>query len=405
MPRTPPRFPESLSTLPAPQITTWELTLQTITPMFGGSAVTREGDPKHPVRSASVRGHLRFWWRATAGAGYRSAEKLFEAEEVIWGSAERHGMARVEVETLEPGVPVRPTELGVIRGRSPAQVGPLEGFFVYPFRANQEAPEASGLRGIKFRLKVRLDPKLSAEQQDEVKTALRAWIAFGGVGARTRRGCGALSVTGENAQEWTPKNTAQLCEWFAEEGNPKAEHSVLQGGRMHFSDPHPEVETKVWRDLGRFWARFRKGHYTERRPEYSPMSGSSWQDHRKLLEADRRRSWPQKMALSKPFLGLPIVYQNFQGKAFGGTLDASAPHGKRMASPVILKPVQFQDGVRGMVLILNAPHPEKIKIGSREIEVEVPQHEPMFNELNVRGPLAAVSAAAKRDGYTEEVKL
>lgn len=44
------------------------LEIATITPLFGGGYAARECDELIPVRSAAVRGHLRFWWRATAGA-------------------------------------------------------------------------------------------------------------------------------------------------------------------------------------------------------------------------------------------------------------------------------------------------------------------------------------------------
>ncbi|GIV10791.1 MAG: hypothetical protein KatS3mg020_0282 [Fimbriimonadales bacterium] len=64
-----------------------ELELQLITPMFGGGYKTREVDLVMPIRPAAIRGHLRFWWRATAGAQYASAEELYKAETAIWGGA------------------------------------------------------------------------------------------------------------------------------------------------------------------------------------------------------------------------------------------------------------------------------------------------------------------------------
>jgi len=88
MPRT---IKTPVPTLTEPKLETWTLTLKTITPMFGGSATVREVDEKNPVRAASVRGHLRFWWRATAGAQYSDPKELFKAEEEIWGVQKHTG--------------------------------------------------------------------------------------------------------------------------------------------------------------------------------------------------------------------------------------------------------------------------------------------------------------------------
>lgn len=51
-----------------------ELTVQLVTPMFGGGVVAREVDESHPIRETSIRGQLQFWWRATAGAKYDNSE-------------------------------------------------------------------------------------------------------------------------------------------------------------------------------------------------------------------------------------------------------------------------------------------------------------------------------------------
>jgi CRISPR-associated protein Cmr1 len=66
---------------------TIELELRLITPMFGGGYKAREVDPLQPIRPAAIRGHLRFWWRATAGARYASVADLHKAETELWGGA------------------------------------------------------------------------------------------------------------------------------------------------------------------------------------------------------------------------------------------------------------------------------------------------------------------------------
>lgn len=96
---SPPRLAE-----PTARVATTEFALRTITPMFGGSVRAREAEALHPVRVPSVRGHLRFWWRAINGAKYGSTRELFEAEASIWGSAAGNGGggSKVKIEIENP---------------------------------------------------------------------------------------------------------------------------------------------------------------------------------------------------------------------------------------------------------------------------------------------------------------
>ena len=68
MPRKPPPFdpPERKSFEPA-QTTILSRRYRLITPLFGGGVEARVNDPVTPIRGTSIRGQLRFWWRATQG--------------------------------------------------------------------------------------------------------------------------------------------------------------------------------------------------------------------------------------------------------------------------------------------------------------------------------------------------
>lgn len=58
----------------------------------------------------------------------------------------------------------------------------------------------------------------------------------------------------------------------------------------------------VWRELGRFWARFRKEPFKE---AYQPMKGARWGDYHQVL--CRLSPSQAQVSLAKPFLGLPDV--------------------------------------------------------------------------------------------------
>ena len=71
-----------------PNTITQTRTYKLITPLFGGGAETQKPDAITTVRATEVRGHLRFWWRATHGGMFDGdLKKMKEAEENIWGSA------------------------------------------------------------------------------------------------------------------------------------------------------------------------------------------------------------------------------------------------------------------------------------------------------------------------------
>ncbi|MCB0307629.1 MAG: type III-B CRISPR module RAMP protein Cmr1, partial [Calditrichaeota bacterium] len=68
---------------------TLTLDLETVTPVLGGSAVAGSPDRIEGVRPSSIRGSLRFWWRALQASTDRISEGgpgvLFEEESNLWG--------------------------------------------------------------------------------------------------------------------------------------------------------------------------------------------------------------------------------------------------------------------------------------------------------------------------------
>jgi CRISPR-associated protein Cmr1 len=374
---------------------TIELELQLITPMFGGGYKAREVDPLLPIRPAAIRGHLRFWWRATAGACYTSVADLHKAERELWGAAATKdnpavGKVALQVHISSAG---EKAPYSQVAPESRPKEGPLHGYFLFPFQEQkkQNIPAAVGRKQVSFQLRLTLDASLSEAQRAEVRTALKAWIAFGGVGARTRRGCGALTVVGNNANQWLlpaqeiaqwlgmPRNAASKCSW-----------TTLAGARgIVVPTTSPE---EAWRELGQFWARFRKGHFAQ---AYSPMSGGKWRDYRQML--CQLRNQGNTLRLAKPFLGLPIIYQEIKGAknlCFTGTLEPA--QSGRMASPVILKPVALQGGKFGaLVLVMHAPKPDKIRVNSQEYALAAPTKDPVLQALGANDVLDAVLKGAK----------
>jgi CRISPR-associated protein Cmr1 len=356
---------------------TIELELRLITPMFGGGYKAREVDPLLPIRPAAIRGHLRFWWRATAGARYTSVADLHKAETELWGGASTKdnpafGKVAIRVEVKDKGQMV-----GYGSG------GGLLKYFLFPFRPQKNIPATKGRENVVFTLRLILDTSLSEAQRAEVTTALKAWIAFGGVGARTRRGCGALTVLGNNANQWLPP-TQGLAEWLEMPRDAASDHdwTTLAGARGFITLTKNAED--AWCKLGSFWERFRRGGL---------VSGTKWSDYRDVLcNLDDQHD---ELALAKPFLGLPIVYQKFGKQTpFTGTLEPA--ESGRMASPVILKPIALQGGKFGaLVLVMHAPKPDKIRVNSEEYALAAPTKDPVLQALGANDVLDAVLKGAK----------
>ena len=367
---------------------TIELELRLITPMFGGGYKAREVDPLLPIRPAAIRGHLRFWWRATAGARYSSVADLHKAETELWGGASTKdnpavGKVAIQVQILSAG---EETPYSQVAPPSKPEDGPLHGYFLFPFREQREQniPAAVGRKQVRFQLRLTLDASLSEAQRAEVRTALKAWIAFGGVGARTRRGCGALTVLGNNANQWLPP-TQGLAEWLEMPRDAASDHdwTTLAGARGFITLTKNAED--AWCKLGSFWERFRRGGL---------VSGTKWSDYRDVLcNLDDQHD---ELALAKPFLGLPIEYQEFgEQTPFTGTLEPA--QSGRMASPVILKPIALQGGKFGaLVLVMHAPKPDKIRVNSEEYALAAPTKDPVLQALDAADVLDAVLKGARK---------
>lgn len=380
------------------------LHLRLITPLFGGGFEPREVDPVCIIRPATIRGHLRFWWRTLYGGRYESAKSLFEAESAIWGAAatkERQSVGKVgiKVQDVRWNKQVKTVNDFRPRGGSPAQVGPQAQYLLYTFQElrKENTPPAKGYDSVEFTLQLTLQKELSAEQRQQVENTLKAWIAFGGVGARTRRGCGALTVTQEQGKWLPPADAEKRRAWFNSllpSGSPPKPPrlSLLSGARIVCGNPKGSAVDVLY-DLGSFWARFRKGHVGSK--PYSPMSGSCWKDYRQALLQFQKRN-PDSIALAKPFLGLPIVYQSFRNAPYTPTIE-SAETG-RMASPVILKPLALANGqVCPLCVVLWAPMPREVRIKppDKVVKLSVPQDDAVLKDLQVRHPLEAVIKAAE----------
>lgn len=193
-------MPSAPSYAAAPKAEPLEIKLKTVTPILGGGAVTRELNEVDFVRVSGIRGQLRFWWRALYAGRYATPADLLVAESALWGKAadENGGRSRVILN-------VQDVRLSEVDRDDPTDD---ESYALWPSRRtrgeNAQPTVPRRRPGLSFTLRV-LGP---AGHEADVLSSLRAWILFGGIGGRTRRGAGSLTVTDET-DRWLPADPTE----------------------------------------------------------------------------------------------------------------------------------------------------------------------------------------------------
>ncbi len=359
-------FTPNLTVLGKPREPLLTLDLFVVTPLFGGGVTAREVDQDRPVAGKAVRGHLRFWWRACRGVQYTTVRELFAAEAAIWGSTERPAAVGVDVEIIDKG---QVRDFNTWRSDPAMPHYGLFPFFPQPARNGQPGkPAAACIEGVHFRLRL-MGPEA---HRAEVEAAVWAWIMFGGVGARTRRGCGTLFCEHDGFRSTRETLSAQAHSHILQ-GERVLAVPMLSGGRILVAKELAWQETakQSWTTAVVAMQEFRQGVNFARNPGLLPSrpGRSRWPEPDSIrdlanMAAGRRLTTVHSPAHpARPFfpradLGLPIVF-HFINEPYGETLQPIAHKlsQSRMSSPVILKalPLSTRAAVP-MAILLNAPH-------------------------------------------------
>lgn len=248
-----------------------------VTPLFLGGA-----DPSHVVelRAPSIKGALRFWWRALAWSRCggdldttRKLDKIRKEEQEIFGAAgddhNRLGqasfglrarwlsgpspLAGTEPRSLTSGKPEASyLSYGVInrgQGNAPRPCYQPEGRFELTLYALKRTDEESGFHS-------------------SLPDAIKLFGLLGGLGGRSRRGWGSVTLTelggeGGTLQWQAPRNLAQYRDALASIlGNtaraPESNYSAFgKGARLHIFGVGADALT-VLDQLGQAYQAFRR---------------------------------------------------------------------------------------------------------------------------------------------------
>ena len=314
-----------------------------ITPMFGGGVKAGEVDRGLPIRAGALRGQLRFWWRLLNGAG-RSPADLFIAESALWGGISSKGPRASQVTLQVKAAPARDQQL-IARSELESK---LPNFPAYALILEPEDDPDLLNAGYGFELVLRFKRTVKSRQREQVIEALRWWASFAGVGARTRRGLGAVKVASRDV-ELKPVSIEEV---------------ESHGGRMILGLPAGSDAMKAWKEAVDALRSFRQGKGIGRNPGSGNRPGRSrWPEPdtiRRLANTHAAMHAPEHPVdgvYPRAAFGLPLVF-HFKDRGDPGSHPGEPdpkllPEGRdRMASPLILRPCHDGRQYHALALLL-----------------------------------------------------
>ena len=325
--------------------------IELITPMYGGGVVAGVVDEEMPVRATSIRGHLRFWWRLLYGLRL-PLNDMREEETEVFGSTQSASKVALRVRLPDSRLSLKAMasisekdgkkKIVFETGKNRLQ------YAIFPFqgkigkKGEPDIEPSLALADMNFELLVSFSPKLSDAQREQVLNSLHGWINFGGLGARTRRGCGAL-YSKDCAME-RAENISSLLS-----GAPGIE-TVLMGNERDDAE-------SAWCEMVDLMKQFRQGEEIGRNKGDKMPGRSRWPEPdtiRRRVEAHLERHVPtmQVEGFPRARFGMPIIF-HFKDSDFGGKSKPDMDpidtclrpeSSSRMASPVLLSPVKLKNG-------------------------------------------------------------
>jgi CRISPR-associated protein Cmr1 len=273
-----------------PEVGALHVHLKSLTPILGGAVTPRQVDTVDIIRVPTIRGHLRFWWRALYAHQCSSGQELAQRERALWGGMGAEGAKRSQVE-------LRVVVDGASKQEDSSDIrSSSEGAYaLWPARATKgkkvEPPAPRVRPGVRFQLHLHAP----AERLSEVENALRAWILWGGYGGRTRRGLGSLGVE-KDEERWLPAqpDRAALHLLFGDVpllGSVPSvgarQVPVMQGARL-LHGRFEQVPERAWLQALKWLKEFRQGQ-PPGKADTSGKFARQWGDPQR----PGRSQWPE----------------------------------------------------------------------------------------------------------------
>ncbi|SDU13385.1 CRISPR-associated protein, Cmr1 family [Pseudomonas pohangensis] len=312
-----------------------------VTPMFLGGADQQADD--QVFRNASLKGALRFWWRAINWGPILSAESgntkaalqaLNKREGELFGTATDascSGQSKVQLHTTLQDCSVQQEGLN--------KLNYLLGQGLYHFRDGLLRPFLSGGR---LELTARFKPGTPQTDIDSVSQALTALGLFGGLGSRARKGFGSLAIQwlnspgGRQAFTGLPAIAAFIAtlDFTAPTDAPLS--ALTTASRLDASlsgAPALNLLSKIGTELQEYRSYGKNGKVNGK-----PARRNFIEDHDNALAAAQGK--PIAQLPKRAVFGLPHNYRFSSGPS----LQINPQNNGRRASPLFIHIHQFPDG-------------------------------------------------------------
>lgn len=367
-----------------------------ITPLLGGGAKVKHPDSQTVVRASAIRGILRFWWRAMRGGQSNGDVKWLKRREAeIWGGRVGNEMfpskVRIAVKNASRGSAVK-TDADLRLSSTEeidSQISKVSYALFILRPINNQKQDFDVRSDVTFDLEISY-PRGDDQLALDVKAAVWAWEQFGGVGARTRRGLGAMQVEAVNGKRYERPTTNQLAGYIVDQmqyfqvggvwpaGTPSLQGLTVneynpQGASVVVSGQHTDA-LSIWEQLLNRYRNFRQERFMRsRNGRFVPYGSSIWPDSnglRTTFGAGRHRQsdYGEAPHVARAQLGLPMVIQFMRDKfdidGQNNVVQFSVENDiGRHASPAIFRPVRVDGAYVGMTLILgNSRIPTEVTV-------------------------------------------
>jgi CRISPR-associated protein Cmr1 len=346
-----------------------EAKFRIVTPMFLGGADQQADE----IRPSSVKGMLRFWWRALNWSRFRGAADATDAsalqalhgeEARLFGSAatDKSGGQGVFLLSVKQQKFTPHTWTKV-----EPQIGYLLGMGLFHFKNGVTRSSITG----EFSVALRFRDSAKQEERASILDALKAFSLLGGLGSRERRGLGSVSMTTiEGVERFSmPGNRAAYSEQVSgllandvaalpvfTAFSAKSKIALLEKSNANEALKAMGDELGMYRGWGREGKVFGK-----------PAEKNFKADHDNMYAAANGQTYPDTPP-KRLIFGMPHNYRFSSGGSV--SIQNTVLKFQRRASPLFIHVHQFPQGesALGVMLMLPAqflPTNDKVEIKGR----------------------------------------
>ena len=171
-------------------------TYRIVTPMFIGDAEQKASS----IRPPSIKGALRFWWRALNWGRCNDLQVLHREEACLFGAAvdeKGGGQGKFLLQVVEQPRKIEkiwPLSLSKAQKTSGERGSSYFGFGLWEDKSNPLHREAFS-EGQEFSISLCFKPNTPVDDIEAIKETLKVFGLFGGLGSRSRRGFGSVVLS------------------------------------------------------------------------------------------------------------------------------------------------------------------------------------------------------------------